>query len=95
MARNDGGIGKADPWPTNDTPIHEQNPSPHQSDGYHNRGPGGAHYEPGSEYWLDCLVYPERPEVSNEGVGRADMASRMYQVSVGNVTGKKPGPTPD
>jgi hypothetical protein len=92
--KGDGGIGKADPWPTNDTPIHGET-SPHQDDGYSNRLPGGGHYEGGSDYWLDCLIYPERPEVSDAEVGRADFDSRMFRVSPGNITGRKPGPSTD
>jgi len=96
MSRNDGGIGKADPWPTNDEPIHEQNPSPHQSDGYYNRAPGGGHYEAGSDYWLDCMVYPDRP---NKATGyendRADFEDRMFRVNLNTVLGRKPGPCPD
>jgi hypothetical protein len=96
MSRNDGGIGKADPWPTNDMPIHESDPSPHQSDGYHNRLPLGGHLEGGSDYWLDCMVYPERPEkATGNEMSRADIADRGFCVTVGTLTGRKPGPYPD
>jgi hypothetical protein len=96
MARGDGGLGKADPWPDNDTPIHEQDPSPHQHDGYANRLPGGGHYEGGSDYWLDCMVYPERPEIgTGNSEGHADFDSRMFRVNLGNLTGKKVGPSTD
>lgn len=98
MARGDGGLGKADPWPDNDTPIYQEGdtPSPHQHDGYNNRLPGGGHYEGGSDYWLDCLVWPERPDLPlGDAEGRNDFRSRQFVVSVGNVTGKKVGPSTD
>lgn len=96
MSRRDGGIGKADPWPTNDTPIVEQNPSPHQSDGYDNRLPLGGHQEGGSDYWLDQLIYPNRPQMATGmPTDRADLAGRNFYVSPGNLTGRKVGPSTD
>lgn len=92
MARGDGGLGKADPWPTNDRPFeNEDNPSPHFDDGYYNRAPGGAHTQGPADYWLDCAVYPERTAWSEE----QDRQARDFRVSVGNITGKKPGPSTD
>lgn len=90
MARNDGGLGKADPWPTNDTPIHGE-ASPHQTDGYYQRLPLAGHYEAGSDYWLDEIIYPERAM----GSDRQDLASRVFALNEGNITGRKPGPSTD
>lgn len=98
MARGDGGIGKADPWPTNDQPIwNETNEaSPHYQDGFYNRAPLGGHNELPSQYWLDCLVYPERPDpINGNPTSEADFRGRMFALNAGNVTGKKPGPSTD
>lgn len=95
MARNDGGIGKADPWPTTDTPIVDTEPSRHYTDGYHNRLPLGGHNELPTDYWLDSMVYPKRPEIGNGEVSAADISSRRFGISIGNATGKKPGPSFD
>ena len=96
MARGDGGLGKADPWPNNDLPGENENtPSPHDPDGYHNRLPGGGHNELPSSIWLDSLVYPERPEHDARGTDMADFRDRQFAVSVGNLTGKKVGPSTD
>lgn len=94
MAKGDGGLGKADPWPLTDLPIVEQEPSPHYPDGYRNRMPLGGHYETPSEMWLDQMVYPDRPRAGSEGEANAlDLRSRFLGISVGNATGRKPGPS--
>jgi hypothetical protein len=97
MARGDGGLGKADPWPTNDAPFSlDDDPSPHYRDGYHNRAPGGAHTQAPTDFWLDGVVYPDRPDVLDSRASDiADFRDRQFVVSVGNRTGKKVGPSTD
>jgi len=87
------GFGGYGPWPDNDKPAIGGDPSPHYGDGYANRAPAGSHIEAGSDYWIDCLVYPERVyAMSDQQADALDHNSRFFKVTVGNVTGKKPGP---
>lgn len=88
------GLGGYGPWPDNDKPLENQDPSPHYPDGYANRGPDGTHFEQGSDIWLDALVYPARsPILTDAQDAQASMRARAFVISNGNVTGKKPGPS--
>jgi hypothetical protein len=90
------GFGGYGPWPDNDVPLEDGDPSPHYRDGWMNRAPGGAHYELPTDYWLDCLTYPDRPAATSNGVAdRLEARSRAFRISQGNVTGKAPGPSED
>lgn len=81
------------PWPDNDVMGEETDPSPHYRDGYHNRAPGGAHIEGPTDLWIDRIVYPRRLEaVSDMEADRMDARSRDFRITVGQVTGRKPGP---
>lgn len=81
------------PWPDNDLPLDDNPGGGHYEDGYHHRGPLGTLIENPSDYWLDCMVYPERPSAdSAQSAERLDLASRNLTIGVGNATGRKNGP---
>ena len=84
------GFGGYGPWPDNDP--EPQNPSPHYEDGYHNRAPGG-HMEAPTDIWIDRMLYPVRLNpVSVAEADGFDARSRDFRLTVGNITGRKPGP---
>lgn len=88
------GFGGYGPWPDNDPPQSEENPSPHYRDGWQNRAPGGCHDSAPTDYWLDCLTYPERTSANGDTqADTLDHDSRFFRITVGTVTGRKPGPT--
>lgn len=87
------GFGSYGPWPDNDPPQSYENPSPHFRDGYQNRAPAGTHQESPTEYWLDCLTYPERTTADGDYIADVlDARSRDFRVSLGQLTGRKVGP---
>ncbi len=87
------GFGGYGPWPDNDVQSGDNPPSPHYGDGYRNRAPGGTHIEAPTDYWLDCAIYPERTDpASGRESYELEARARGFNLSVGNVTGRKPGP---
>jgi hypothetical protein len=99
MAKNPpeftSGYGGYGPWPETDMPL-GPNPSGGYKDGYYGRFPGGGYGERPTDMWLDSLVYPERPYPDSDGMAdRLDARSRAFRVSVGNVTGRRSGPSED
>ena len=90
-----GGFGGYGPWPDNDVPF-EEDPSPHYHDGYRNRMPGGGHYELPTDFWVDQIVYPDRPApMTAASANDLDLRARSFRISVGNITGRRPGPSED
>jgi hypothetical protein len=87
------GLGGYGPWPDTDPPGVGADPSPYYKDGYANRAPAGCHVEGPADYWIDCMVYPDRSYANSEPMAdMLDHNSRFFRVSEGNITGKKPGP---
>jgi hypothetical protein len=91
--REFAGFGGYGGWPDTDLPFEEQDPSPYYVDGYANRMPGGGHYESPTDLWADKIVYPEREYCASEAQEeRLYLSSRAFRITVGNVTGRRPGP---
>lgn len=88
------GLGGYGPWPENDKPFVETPPGgDYIGDGYANRAPAGCHTQSGTDYWLDCALYPERTYAfGDEQADSLDRESRNFKITVGSLTGKKPGP---
>lgn len=82
------------PWAETDKPFVETPPGgDYIGDGYANRAPAGCHTQSGTDYWLDCIVYPERTyAVGDEQADSLDHDSRPFNITVGTRTGRKPGP---
>ena len=91
------GFGGYGPWPDNDVLDSEpDNPCPHYEDGYDVHGPGGTRIEAPTALWLDRMVYPRRVIAMTEAEeNRSSHETREFAVSIGNITGKNPGPSRD
>lgn len=88
-----GGFGYG-PWPDTDVPFDDNPGGDYYSDGWCNRAPAGTHHENPTDYWLDCMTYPDRPRPMNTAAAdEMDKDSRAIQISVGNATGWGHGPT--
>lgn len=86
------GFGGYGPVPDNDKMLSDQNPSPHYEDGNNNRGPGG-HTEGPADIWIDAMVYPTRSYAGSDvEADRMDRTAWFIRTTLGNITGKKPGP---
>ncbi len=87
-----GGFGYG-PWPETDKPFEKPPGGEYIGDGYANRSPGGCHTQTGTDYWLDCIVYPERTYADGTLLADTlDARSRDFRVSIGQLTGRKVGP---
>jgi hypothetical protein len=73
-------------WPDTNMPNTDQGDSPYYKDGWHNRP---VHYENPTDMFIDDIVYPDRAEGSDSQY----LKSRNIGVSIGNITGRKPGPS--
>ena len=90
------GFGGYGPWPDNDPPFENVPGGEHYEDAYRHRGPSGTLIENPSDYWLDCAIYPDRPQPMNDAQADSlDMRARAFRISVGNVTGWRHGPSED
>jgi hypothetical protein len=88
------GFGGYGPWPDNDRPNDTQPGGGHYEDGYHDRAPGGTRIENPSDYWIDCVIYPDRQAPTSDAeADRQYLRARDFRISAGNATGLKPGPS--
>jgi hypothetical protein len=87
------GFGGYGPVPDNDPPVDNVPGGNHYESDWHDRAPGGTRTENPSDYWLDCMVYPDRADSTDANEPEQFRRAISLSISVGNATGRKSGPS--